>query len=202
MHVERFSVLPTLFVLGMLPLAAQTSPDATLTIAITGTLGPVLAGSDPLGTAGHTGSVTFMVSESSTPTTVTGNSVIYTIPAGAITDVLGQRSFTTTTPGKMSVHLSSAADVLSIVYNSRDNTVTVVTAYLAAGSWNSFILMHPVPFSPSPQTLTSATVAGGPGTQLRYTTNNGAVTVVGMAGTASNSAPTNPVVPDPEQPVQ
>jgi len=182
---------------GMLPLAAQTIPNNTvLTLAVTGTLGPILSGSDPMHVNGHTGSLTLMADESLTPTRVTANTVVYTLPPGAITDVIGTRSFTTTTPGKMAISLSGAADVLTVIYNSRDNTVTTLTAYLAPGSWNSAVFMHPLPFAPSPQTLTAATVAGGPGTQLKYS-RLGAGTVVGMAGTASNSAPTSVVVPDP-----
>jgi hypothetical protein len=184
-----------MFTLALLPLAAQTLGNTTLTIALTGTLGPVLEGSDPLGTAGHTGSLTLMAGESMTPTKVAVNSVEYTIPAGAITDVIGLRSFTTTTPGKMAVTLTSAADVLTVIYNSRDNTVTTLIAYLAPGSWSTAIMLNPAPFSPSPQSLRSATVAGGPGTQLKYRMN-GAVTVVGMKGTASSSAPADPVLPD------
>lgn len=186
--------------IGMLPLAAQPSANATLTIALTGTLGPVLEGSDPLNTAGHTGSLTLMASVSLTPTKSTARSVQYTVPAGAITDVIGMKSFTTTTPGKMMVTLTNAADVLTVIYNSRNNTVTTLIAYLAPGSWSTAVFMHPEPFSPSPQVLTSATVAGGPGTQLQYTMN-GALTVVGMNGTASSSAPADPVLPEPP-PVQ
>ena len=197
MRVERLPFVLNVVMLGMLPLAAQTAPDATLTVAVTGTLGPVLAGSDPMNVSGHTGSVTIVVSESLAPTKVSGNTAIYTLPAGAITDVIGLRSFTTTTPGKLGIKLTATADILNLEYNSRDNTITTVTAYLAPGSWNSSVLMHPAPFSPSPQDLKSATVAGGPGTQLRYS-QNGAITVVGMAGTASNSAAASPVLPDLE----
>lgn len=195
MLVRRLSIVSTVLMLGMLPLAAQQPPSTTLTIALTGTLGPVLEGSDPLGTSGHTGSLTLMASESLSPIKVATNSVEYTIPAGAITDVIGKRSFTTTTPGEMAVTLTPAADVLTVIYNSRDNTVTTLIAYLAPGSWSTAVMIHPEPFSPTPQDLKSATVAGGRGTQLQYTLN-GSRTVVGMNGTASNSAPADPILPD------
>jgi hypothetical protein len=194
---RRLSIALTVFALGILPLAAQVSPGSTLTIAVTGTLGPILAGPDPLNANGHTGSVTLIADQSLTPTKVTGSSALYILPPGAITDVIGRRSFTTTTPAKMNISLTSTADILTVAYHSRENTVTVVKAYLAPGSWNTGILQHPVPFSPSPQQLTSATVAGGPGTKLEYT-KNGTLTVLGMPGTASASAPANPVLPNLE----
>jgi hypothetical protein len=185
----------TVFAMGMLPLAAQQSKNSTLTIAVTGTLGPVLEGSDPLHASGHTGSLTLIISDSATPAKVATNSVEYTVPAGAITDVIGVSSYTTTTPGKMAVTLTPAADVLTVIYNSRDNTVTTLIAYLAPGSWSTSVFINPQPFSPSPQDLTAATVAGGRGTQLQYTLN-GALTVLGMQGTISSSAPPDPILPD------
>src|ERR1043165_3013689 len=123
MLIKRLLVALTVFALGMIPLAAQVSPGSTLTIAVTGTLGPILAGPDPLNANGHTGSVTLIVDQALSPTKVVGATVLYTLPPGAITDVIGRRSFTTTTPAKMHISLTSTADILTVAYNSRDNTV-------------------------------------------------------------------------------
>jgi hypothetical protein len=95
----------------------------------------------------------------------------------------------------MAITLTPAADVLTVIYNSRDNTVTTMIAYLAPGSFSTAVMIHPEPFSPSPQDLSSATAAGGRGTQLQYT-RNGKLTVVGMSGTASSSAPADRLLPD------
>ena len=197
MFVRRFSFAFAALIVGLLPLAAQVAPDATLTVAVTGTLGPVLSGSDPLQTSGHTGSLTLMALESMAPTKTSDNSAVYTVPPGAITDVIGLQSFTSTTPGKLIVTLTPTADILTVIYNSRQNTVTTLIAYLAPGSWSSAVMMHPMPFSPSPQNLLSATVAGGPGSQMSYT-YQGTTTVLGLAGTISNSAPANPPLPEPD----
>lgn len=54
---------------------------------------------------------------------------------------------------------------------------------------------HPPPFSPSPQTLTAATTASGPGSKIKYTFL-GSTTVLGLNGTASDSTALDPVLPD------
>jgi hypothetical protein len=195
MFAKQVLLLSTIFVLGMCPLAAQMSPDTTLTIAVTGTLGPILAGTDPLGANGHTGSLTLKASESLMPVKQSGNVVTYRIPAGAITVVIGTLPFTTTTPSKMTIKLTSVADILTVLCRTQNDTITGFRAFLAPGSWNSSVLMNPLPFSPSPQTLTSATVANGPGSELAYI-SAGAVTVLGLNGTASNSAASDGGLPD------
>ena len=61
---------------------------------------------------------------------------------------------------------------------------TVVgTASLAKGSFT--VTRHPQRFKPSPQTLTAATKAGGPGSQVKYSSILGTA-VLGLSGTASN----------------
>jgi hypothetical protein len=48
---------------------------------------------------------------------------------------------------------------------------------------------------PSPQGLTSATTANGPGCKIKYTVS-GSTSVLGFSGTASSSATADPVLPD------
>jgi hypothetical protein len=62
----------------------------------------------------------------------------------------------------------------------------VGTASLAKGSFTSTVTKHPHKFTPSPQTLTAASTAGGPGSQVKYTSVVGGTTVLGLSGTASN----------------
>jgi hypothetical protein len=59
------------------------------------------------------------------------------------------------------------------------------TIFLQPGSWNKTVLKHMTAFSPSPQNITAATSATGPGSKLEYTF--GGATVLGLTGTASSS---------------
>jgi hypothetical protein len=193
MFLKRLLSMATLLTLAMGLLLAQ-SPDTTLTIAVTGTLGPVLQGPDPLNANGHTGTLTVRVSESASPIISNSRFAAYVLPIGAVTAVIGSQPFTTTTPSKMTIQLGSNADILSVVYRSQNSTTTRFTASLAGGSFSTGVLMHPTAFSPSPQNLTSATSAGGAGSQLWYT-DQGALTVLGLTGSISNSATPTPPAP-------
>jgi hypothetical protein len=197
-------VLVALLVLGCMTWA-QSTADAivsqateTLTITINATLGPVLSGSDPIGADGQSGTVTIMASESLSPTKQTKASATYTLPAGAITADVGGEIFTSTSPAKMTIKLAKKADTLTLVFASKIDgfsfTITDTTA-LAAGSWTTAVLEHPGVFTPSPQTLTAAESASGPGSKFKYTFE-GTATVLGVDGTASSSAEADPDLPD------
>jgi hypothetical protein len=69
------------------------------------------------------------------------------------------------------------------------------TNFLKAGSWTTAVLKHPGVFSPSPQKLTAAKTAGGPGCKVKYTVF-GNTSVLGFSGTALNSATVDPVLPE------
>jgi len=191
----RRSILLCPLLMAILPLAAEVTPDITLTMAIQGTLGPLLSGPDPKGINGKTGNLTIKISESATPVSTTSDSATYLVPAGGITEVIGTNSFTTTAPGKMKIRLTSSADILTVSFHSKGDTITTMWVFLAPGSWNTAVLINPLPFSPSPQTLTAATTAGGPGTKVKYR-YRGTVTFLGLNGSASNSAA---AVPDIEE---
>ena len=192
MIARRLFLASTMVALGTWAFAAEKS-ESTLTIACTGTLGPILGGSDPLGANGHTGSMTVKIGESATPLETSGDSVIYGIPAGAITASLGESPFTTTSPGKMKITLTPSADILTVVFYSQQNTITTFKAFLSPGSWPTSVYMTPLPFSPSPQMLTGATVAAGPGSEVIYKYGE-TTTILGLTGTASNSvAPALPI---------
>ena len=201
-------VIAAVLVLGCTIWAQSSDADAavvpttqTITAKSKGTLGPILSGSDPLGLNGASVGLTVLVSESLSPKKHTSTSATYTLPAGAITVEEGNNKFSTTSPSKLIVKLTSTADILtlSFVVSAEGEQITVTdTAYLKAKSWTTAVLKHPRVFKPSPQKLTSAKTAGGPGSQLKYTIE-GSTTVLGFAGTDSNSAKADPVLPDEDQ---
>lgn len=177
-------------------ITAVTPATHTLTITIKGTIGPVLSGSDPLGLDGKKGTVTVMASESLSPTKHTATSATYTLPPGAIKVTAGSSKFTTKSPSKMIINLTSTADILTLVVVDKSTGLMVTdTTYLQAGSWTTAVLKHPGVFTPSPQTLTSATTANGPGCKVKYTIF-GSTTVLGFNGTGSSSSTVDPVLPD------
>jgi len=165
----------------------RAAAGKTLTITIMGTLGPILSGSDPLGLNGENGTMTVKASESLSPTKHSSNSATYTLPVGAITVKAGSNSFKTTTKSKMMITLTSSADTLTLIATDPTYGLQITgIAYLQPNSWTNSVLKHPTPFSPSPQTLTAAKKANGPGSKLKYTIFGG-TTVLGLSGTAANS---------------
>jgi hypothetical protein len=195
-------ILVAVLVLGC-SLWAQSIEEAvipstkTLTITLQGTIEPILSGTDPLGLDGQSGKLTMMASESLSPTKHTSTSATYTLPAGAITVVAGTNKFTTTSPSKMTIKLTSTADTLTLVASGPEGLMLTDTTYLKAGSWTNAVLKHPTPFAPSPQKVKSARTSGGPGCKVKYTVI-GTTTVLGFHGTASNKDAVDPVLSDEE----
>jgi hypothetical protein len=198
MYIERLLSLSTLLVLGLCPLFGQSNPDVTLGVTVTGTIGAVLSGIDPLGTSGEAGTVKVVLSESLSPTKTTATSATYTLPAGAVTVILGTTSYSTTTPASMKITLpASGPDVVALTANvqAANFLVTVVGIIdLKHGSFPASILTHPAPFTPSPQRVTSATSTTGTGSKIQYTIQ-GEVTVLGFSGSAGNKASQDPMLP-------
>jgi|HubBroStandDraft_6_1064221.scaffolds.fasta_scaffold12392_2 hypothetical protein len=178
-------------------ITAVSPTTHTLTITIKGTIEPILSGSDPLGLDGKSGTITIMASESLSPTKHTATSATYSLPAGAVTVTAGGKKFTTKSPSKMIINLMSTADTLTLILNGPDSAVVTDTTFLKTGSWTTAVLKHPGVFKPSPQTLKTATTAGGPGCKVKYTVF-GSTTVLGFHGTGSSSATVDPVLPDEE----
>ena len=176
-------------------ISAVSPATHTLTITIKGTIEPILLGSDPLGLDGKSGVVTLLASESLSPTSHTSTSATYKLPAGAITVTAGGKKFTTKSPSKMIINLTSTADTLTLILTGPQSAMVTDTTYLKANSWTTAVLKHPGVFSPSPQKLTSATTASGPGCKVKYTVF-GSTTVLGFHGTGSSSATVDPVLPD------
>ncbi len=200
--VRRFALVPVaVVVLGCavwaqsVEISAVSPATHTLTITIKGTIEPILSGSDPLGLDGKSGVIKLLASESLKPTSHTSTSATYKLPAGAITVTAGGKKFTTNSPSKMIVKLTSTADTLTLILTGPDSAVVTDTTYLKANSWTTAVLKHPGVFSPSPQKLTSATTASGPGCKVKYTVF-GSTTVLGFHGTGSSSATVDPVLPD------
>jgi hypothetical protein len=170
----------------------------TLTVTVKGTIAPLLSGSDPLGLDGQKGIVKILASESLKPTKHTATSATYTLPAGAVTVTAGTNKFSTNSPSKMIVNLTSTADTLTLIVAGKVQGISLTateTTYLNAGSWTTAVLKHPTTFKPSPQKLTAAKTATGPGCKIKYTVF-GDTSVLGFSGTASNSATEDPVLPE------
>jgi hypothetical protein len=159
----------------------------TLTITLKGMIGPILSGSDPLGLNGLSGTVTIMAKESLSPIKHTSTSATYRLPAGAIKVTAGSNHFATKSPSKMIINLLSSADTMTLQVAGPDGLQVVDTTYLQAGSWSSAVLKHPTVFTPSPQKLTSAKTANGPGCKIKYTIFS-ETTVLGFSGTGSNKS--------------
>lgn len=176
-------------------ISAVSPATHTLTITIKGTIEPILSGTDPLGLDGNSGTVKVLASESLSPTSHTATTATYKLPPGAIKVTAGSNKFTTTSPSKMMIKLTSTADVLTLIAAGPDGLIVTDTTYLKAGSWTTAVLKHPGVFMPSPQKLTSATSASGPGCKVKYTIF-GSTTVLGFHGTGSSSATVDPVLPE------
>jgi hypothetical protein len=172
------------------------STTRTLEITIKFTLGPLLSGADPGGADGKSGKVTILASESLSPTNHASNSATYTLPAGAIKVNVEGRTFTTTSPSKMTIKLGSMADTLTLIFTANVHGAVTLTSttFLESGSWTAAVLKHPEVFKPSPQKLTAAESATEPGSKLQYLYDG--KTVLGLSGSASNADTEDPVLPD------
>ena len=199
MQRRRWLLFLTILAAGLCPLRAQNAPDTTLTINIGGTMGAILSGPDRLGASGEAGALKMVASESLTPTKTTGTSATYTLPPGAITVTVGGTTVTTTSAstlkiaipaqGKDNVVLTASAKVLGI------SLQVTFTAALRSGSFPSSALINPTTFHPTPQALTAATSATGPGSKVSYKFL-GATTVLGFSGATSCGAAADPVLDD------
>jgi hypothetical protein len=198
MHTRRWLLHFSVLIAALCPLWAQPAPDTTLTITIAGTLGPVLSGSDPLKADGHSGTLKVMASESLSPTKKTASSATYTLPAGAMSVVIDGATYKTTGPSKMTIILGAGSDtvVLAATVEKLGIKATVSgTAVLKKGSFPASVLTHPTTFQPTPQHLTAATTASGTGSKVQYTAL-GSTTILGLTGSASDSAAADAVIPD------
>jgi hypothetical protein len=187
MQAKRRWLLITVLMLALCPLLAA----ADITYTISGTLGPILSGSDPLGANGENGTLTATFSPTLTATSHTSTSATYTLPAGAILVDIGGTIYETVGTSTMKYNIpSSGPDTIVITskvnVDGIDGTV-VGTASLAHGSFKSAALKHPTTFTPASQTLTAATKAGGAGSQVQYSVPLLGTTVLGLSGTATSA---------------
>ena len=177
----------------------ENAPHATtLTLTLEGTAGPVLSGSDIAGFNGKSATATLLLNEALVPKKATATTASYKIPAGAVTLVVGTKSYTNSSPGKMAISLTNAGDFLTLTYafSLSGIPVTIVeTSKLAKNSWTTAVLMHPGTFSPSPQNLTAAATASAKGSKIQYTAE-GFTCVLGINGAASSSSAPDAVLPD------
>jgi hypothetical protein len=177
------SLCAATLILGICPLMA-----ASITYTISGTLGAALSGSDPLGASGGSGIVTAVVGTTLVRTSKTKTSATYTLAAGAVTVVIGGKTYPASSSTLKYSFPPAGPDTMvftATVSVDHIKGTVVGTASLAKGSLTAAVTKHPHKFTPSPQTLTAAVVAGGPGTQIEYTAL-GSSTVLGLSGSASN----------------
>jgi hypothetical protein len=189
-----FTALIALFGMGLCPLLGQ-SP--TLTLTVTGTLGPVLSGPDRFGLDGRPVVFTITTSESLPPFMRKGSAVEYQPPISDVSATVAGIGFVPLVlsgfpPLTLAAALTPTADigiVSGVFSNTNDGGAGFSpvrgTIFLEPGSWNKTVLKHMTAFSPSPQNLTAAASATGPGSKLEY--NFGGATVLGLTGTASSS---------------
>ncbi|HLY07361.1 MAG TPA: hypothetical protein VKR31_16565 [Rhizomicrobium sp.] len=159
------------------------APGKTITLALDGTLGPVISGSDPAGLDGDSATVTITVKESLVPYKTTAASASYHIPAGDITVDVNGTDYTSTSRSSMIIKLGGKADLLMLKakLSILGHAVSVSdTTALQSGSWTSAVLQHPALFSPSPQNISE------PASTFTYSVF-GETTELGVTGTASNS---------------
>lgn len=184
MFLRRGLLSAALFTMGLCPLVA-----ASITYTISGAVGPVLSGGDPLGAAGKAGSVTAVVGSTLKPMSHTKTSATYKLPAGAVTVHLGGQNISAKTSTVKYTFPPAGPDTMVITATGTVEGIsgTVVgTVSLAKGSFTHLVTKHPQKFTPSPQNLTAATSAGGPGSQIKYSAAIVGTTVLGLSGTASN----------------
>ena len=181
---RRLFMLAMVALLGVCPLLATN-----IVYTVTGTLGPVLSGSDPLGANGQSGTLTASISPSAVPKSTTTNSATYSVPQGAVQVIIGGTTYTTSGAATIKYIFSSTTPckiIITATVKVLGISGTVVgTAQLAKNSFTTSIKTHPTKFTPSPQTLKPATTAGGSGSQVKYTAL-GSSTVLGLSGSASN----------------
>lgn len=184
MHIRRSLWVIALLAAGLCLALARPAPVGTLTITVSGKLGPVLSGIDTLGLNGTSAVLTLTASESLSPVRRQAGAASYSIPTGAVSFVDGPLSGASTAPSKIAaVRTSRAADVGELKTTIAVTALTG-TIYLAPGSWTQAVLMHPLAFTPSPQNITAATTATGPGSKVQYTFLGNTV-VLGITGAAS-----------------
>lgn len=192
--------------------------DSILNFSGSGTLGPVLA-SDPLDIDGATFTFTGTIDESLSPTacpTGVTATVCYTVPAGDLSGSIAKPptapiDFTTTTISTLALTIpgGSANDVLQVDFSDGALFNAQAVLELAPDSFSTSgpndALLHPEPFTPSPQTLTAATSAPPTinGSSIYYcelpglgcTVDN--TGVVGLSGTATSFTTGGGAVPEP-----
>lgn len=185
MELRRW-LLAAVLTLSICPLLAAQS----ITYTFKGKVGPILSGTDPLGANGQGGELTAVVSTSLTPTSTTTTSATYTLPAGAITVYLGGKKYTTDSKSSLKYNFPATGRegmIFVATISVSGLTATVVgSVSLDRGSFPASITEHPAAFTPTPQKLTAATTAGGPGSQVSYSAALIGKTVLGLSGSASN----------------
>src|SRR5579862_6721719 len=157
-------------VIAIVCVSGIAQADAILNFSGSGTLGPVL-NNDPLPIDGATFTFTGTIDESLSPTPCPSGvtaTVCYSIPAGDLSGTISKSPkppiiFTTTSVSTLALTIfgGSADDILQVDFSNGSQFNAEAVLELAPNSFSTSgpdnALLHPEPFSPSPQTLTAAT---------------------------------------------
>jgi hypothetical protein len=187
MYNGRFLVASAVLALGLSCCPAWgASPHTTLTMSISGNLGKILAGKDPIGGTGKSGVVQVAINESLSPVSHTATSVTYKLPPGSVSS-----GGSTAKGGPTTMKISMPASGPVTINFSGSVTIDSITSHVTAtvvlehGSFPSSIFKHPVGFK-SPQTLSPAKTSGGAGSKVSYTAPFNSKTVLALGGTVSD----------------
>ena len=212
MRIRKLGFFITLAIL-MACAGGVAQAESILNFSGSGTLGPIIGGTncpgpncDPLHVDTHSFSFTGQIDESLSPTACPSGvsaSVCYTIPIGALTGQIGSaQPYTTTTPSTLALTIpgGSANDIMQINFLAQANSPVTAILQLAPNSFSASALLHPEPFTPSPQALTAASSVPPTinGSSVTYCEINCALlgsTVLGLSGTVSTFS--NGAVPEP-----
>jgi hypothetical protein len=144
--------------MGLSGAVTAAGQNGQASFSVIGVLGPLFEGKDPLKINGTGYQLFASISTSATPIVSTSTSATYSLPAGAVSSLFGPYSVqTNTVPWTMTITLGSSSDTLVFTGPLPDGSAFTSTSTLAVGSFPSSVLSNPVPFSPSPQDVSSGT---------------------------------------------
>ena len=166
---------------------AATGKSLSISYNLSGTLGPNLnGGPDCKAVNGTAITLAALTSYEQTPTSTTGNSATYTLPAGSVIGDFGPSMFYSTAPWTMTYTIGATNDYLTFAGPEPGGPNMLYRITLGKGSFTPAVFVHAVPLAPGhePQNLTS------PNTFLYYAMPGTGCTAtkLGVTGTISSSS--------------
>ena len=182
----RLLLVVAVAALGICPLTAASTITYTLTSSA---LGPILLGYDPLGFNGQSATVTAVASTLLQPVSTSKNGVMYALPSGSFTLVIGGTSYATF-GSTIGITVSKThPDLMNFYTHITVGGITVpiqCTIVLAKHSFTRSIFKHPTTFTPAMQTLTGSTSSGAGNRFFEVYPHMS--TVMGLGGSISSAA--------------